>query len=731
VPIGLVISDIETGRPLYINPQSRRNLEIGPDDQPDSLLHVWAKPEQRAVLVREVVERGASRAVEVDLAMPSGKRMTSLISATRIHYAGRAAMLAATVDITDLRETEAALRESQNRFRAFMDFAPFAAHLRDAEGRYLMFNRRMEELVGVPAEEALGRMPSEIRSPDVVGNSDRHHRLVVETGKQHASEQYLIDHADDPRWTMATRFPVFGADGRVEAVGTFAVDITERKEAEAALQASEARLNAINAANPVPLNIARLSDRRLLFVNEPYIRLYGLEGVDLDSYDRDGLYADPAARDWLYGELEAGREVTDHELTLRRTDGREVPVSLTSRPIIFQGEKAIVTTSVDLTALRAAQAEAARSREALHQSEKLTALGALLAGVAHELNNPLSVVVGYSSMLREIPCDPAMNARAEKIHAAAERCARIVRTFLAMARARPPQRAPVDLAEVVMGALDLTGYGLRSADVAVETALPPRLPPVHGDADQLHQVVVNLVVNAQQALIARPAPRRLTVRAWVEGGEAVLEVGDNGPGMDEDVASRAFEPFFTTKPQGVGTGVGLSVCHGIVAAHGGGIELDTAPGKGARFRVRLPLSQAAEAERAAPAARPSGGGRVLVVDDEPEIAALLKDRLSEDGLTVATASSGRRALAALESGGVDAVVSDLRMPDMDGAALAVEIGRRWPDLADRILLITGDALGADRARLGERGLPIFEKPLDLAALAAELHRRIAGGTTLQ
>ena len=138
---------------------------------------------------------------------------------------------------------------------------------------------------------------------------------------------------------------------------------------------------------------------------------------------------------------------------------------------------------------------------------------------------------------------------------------------------------------------------------------------MHGDADQLHQVVVNLVVNAQQALIGRPAPRRLTVRAWAEGGEAVLEVADNGPGMEPDVASRAFEPFFTTKPQGVGTGVGLSVCHGIVAAHGGRIELDTARGEGARFRVHLPLSQEAEAVRPAPAAprrrrrAGAGGGR--------------------------------------------------------------------------------------------------------------------------
>ena len=318
-------------------------------------------------------------------------------------------------------------------------------------------------------------------------------------------------------------------------------------------------------------------------------------------------------------------------------------------------------------------------------------------------------------------------ARVEKIHAAAERCARIVRTFLAMARARPPRREPVALGEVVQGALDLAGYGLRSADIGVELDLPANLAPVHGDGDQLHQVVVNLVVNAQQALLGRAGSRKLKLRAWAEEAGAVLEVADNGPGMVPDVASRAFEPFFTTKPQGVGTGVGLSVCHGIVAAHGGRIELDTARGEGARFRVHLPWSHEVETARAEQAARPFAGGRVLVVDDEPEIAALLKERLSADGLTVATASSGRRALATLEVGGVDAVVSDLRMPDMDGAALAMEIRRRWPELAGRILLITGDALGADPdGRLGARGLPIFEKPLDLTALSSELQRRMTG-----
>ena len=271
-----------------------------------------------------------------------------------------------------------------------------------------------------------------------------------------------------------------------------------------------------------------------------------------------------------------------------------------------------MTTSVDLTALRAAQAEVARSREALHQSEKLTALGALLAGVAHELNNPLSVVVGYSSMLQEIGSDPAMAARAEKIHAAAERCARIVRTFLAMARARPPRREPVALGEVVMGALELAAYGLRSADVEVETRPAGRAAAVHGDADQLHQVVVNLVVNAQQALLARAAPRRLAIRAWAEGdGGGARGRRQRSRHGRRRWRSRAFEPFFTTKPQGVGTGVGLSVCHGIVAAHGGRIELDTARGEGARFRVRAAAfargRTRSAAVPAAPDRRPAGG----------------------------------------------------------------------------------------------------------------------------
>ena len=225
--------------------------------------------------------------------------------------------------------------------------------------------------------------------------------------------------------------------------------------------------------------------------------------------------------------MEADGVVDGLEQNLRRLDGTTFPAATTSRLIEYEGEPAFVTSVVDLTERRAAEAEIQRQRETLHQSEKLAALGALLAGVAHELNNPLSVVVGYSSMLQELAQDDASRQRAARVHAAAERCARIVKTFLAMARSRPPQYGPVRLSEVAENALELAGYGLRTADIEIVREFPPELPQVWGDSDQLHQVMTNLIVNAQQALLQVAPPRRLWLRLRQEGGEVI----DRGRGQ--------------------------------------------------------------------------------------------------------------------------------------------------------------------------------------------------------
>jgi CheY-like chemotaxis protein len=285
----------------------------------------------------------------------------------------------------------------------------------------------------------------------------------------------------------------------------------------------------------------------------------------------------------------------------------------------------------------------------------------------------------------------------------------------------------VQLNATIDEALEIVAYGLRTADVEVVRALAPDLPPVWADGDQLHQVFANLFVNAQQALQGVPPPRRLTITSGFDDEAVWVAVADNGPGIPADIAQRVFEPFFTTKPQGVGTGVGLSVCHGIVAAHDGEIRLEAAGGPGAAFVVRLPRTAAPAAEsRPEPAPRRRRRGRILVVDDEPDVGQLLIDILERDGHRVDRASSGREALACLEGGEVDLILSDLRMPDLDGPALYRELAAQRPELLARLVFMTGDTLGGDMTGfLTETRVRVLEKPLDPAAVSHKVQTFLA------
>ncbi len=417
-----------------------------------------------------------------------------------------------------------------------------------------------------------------------------------------------------------------------------------------------------------------------------------------------------------------GRRV---EISALHADGREFPVELAITATRLAGQPAFTAFIIDISDRKRTEAELARQREALHQSEKLTALGSLLAGVAHELNNPLSIVVGRSSMLLESVREPAVRQQAEKIRVAAERCARIVRTFLAMARRRPPERVAADLNEIVRGALDLVGYGLRADGIAVACRLDGALPPLAGDPDQLSQVVTNLVVNAQQALRQRRDGRILAVTTRVVPGEAAVElaVADNGPGVPAANRSRIFEPFFTTKPTGHGTGVGLSVCLGIVRAHGGRIDLADTEGGGATFVVRLSTGAPAEAAPLRPATGSGGGARVLVVDDEAEVAEMLTDIFAAHGWRAEMAGSGSEALRRLQERDYDLIVSDVRMPDLDGPGLWRELQAVRPELLARLVFATGDTLGVNIAEfLAQSGCPVLEKPFqpeDVLRVAGE------------
>jgi PAS domain S-box-containing protein len=502
----------------------------------------------------------------------------------------------------------------------------------------------------------------------------------------------------------------------------------EHAQAAERLRVSEELLRTVTHDAPVMLCLTDADDL-LVFANRPYLEFCGRRIEEVvgrgweQTVHRDDLPAvlEQSKRD------HAERRPHEIEYRMRRVDGEMRWVRERAMPRLTSSGAFIgfVSAIADITERKAAESEIVRQREALYQSEKLSAMGSLLAGVAHELNNPLSVVVGQVQLLEETVTEPAVLERARKILAAAHRCAKIVKTFLAMARRRPPERREVSLNAVIDSALEVVGYGLRTAGVEVTLDLAPDLPAFSADSDQLHQVVMNLVVNAQHALETVPAPRRLRIATAFDRatGQLRLTVTDNGPGISAEIRSRIFEPFFTTKPAGVGTGVGLPLCLGIVEAHGGRMAIEDAPGRGASVLVLLPyVAPLAEPEQAAPGPVVRPGLHILVVDDEVEIADTLAEILARDGHRADIVDNGAAALERLGRHHYDLVLSDLRMPGLDGAGIYGEIVRRHARLAARTVFITGDML-SDSARrfLAASGRPALHKPFD----AVEVRRVVA------
>lgn len=507
-------------------------------------------------------------------------------------------------------------------------------------------------------------------------------------------------------------------------------DIAERARTEQRLRASEASYRAILDAAEDAVLVHDIDSGAIVDANLKACTVYGYSRVELLGIDLGHLgsgEAPCAAEEFrrLFARAVAG-EALHFEWQRKVQDGAPRWDEVFLKRVTIGGQDRILALTRDITEKKHAAEELARQREALFQREKLAAMGTLLAGVAHELNNPLSVVVARSVLLEEAD-HPAVRVAAAKIRTAAQRCARIVQTFLAMARQRPPQRAPAAINDAIAAALEITGYALKSTGVEVSHDLAADLPPISADVDQLQQVIMNLIVNAQQALQEHAGPRRLQVSSEFDATlrEVRVTVADSGPGIPAAVRSRIFEPYFTTKPIGVGTGVGLSVSLGIVEAHGGTLTVDCPTEGGTRFTVKLPVTALAPAPVRTQPEPPAANARrqaVLVVDDEADVREALREILKRSGHHVVSAASSREALEQLDIANFGVILTDLRMPDLDGRALYQEIQRRWPERAERVVFVTGDTLShALRQFAADSGRPVLEKPF----LPEEVQRVVA------
>ncbi len=353
-------------------------------------------------------------------------------------------------------------------------------------------------------------------------------------------------------------------------------------------------------------------------------------------------------------------------------------------------------------------------------------MGSLLANVAHELNNPLSVVMVQADLLSEEVKNKALAERIKVVGQSAERCVSIVQNFLALARRTPPQRAHVDLNGVIEEAMTLLAYALRVDNVEVAQHLAADLPPLWADRHQLHQVVVNLLTNAHQALCETPSPRQLVLTTRYDSGlnAVILEIVDTGPGIRPELRERIFEPFFTTKPPGIGTGLGLPICKGIIEGHGGTISVENQLRQGAMFRIKLPLVAVPVGGLATPRSEnllPVKDKTILIIDDEPGIVSALAYLLRRDGYHVDTAGNGRLAWEKLQQRTYDLILCDLRMPELDGPGLYRKIEAHLPHLLRCMIFLTGDTLSPEaREFLEKAGISRLNKPFR----AAEVRRAV-------
>jgi PAS domain S-box-containing protein len=467
------------------------------------------------------------------------------------------------------------------------------------------------------------------------------------------------------------------------------------------------------------------------FAANPHLKLifgYGSEAADdeVRPFDRDH-FVDSQTRDALLERLRTDGAVANYLLRLRRADRTFVWVEMTGRaePDSTGRDLHVEALIRDVSERKKLDDETRDIYHQLLQAEKMAALGQTISGVAHELNNPLATILSWAERLTQKgSLDASVRRGLDIILSESERSARIVRTLLTFARKRQTTRAMVDVNQVVRETLALRAYEQRVTNISVIDALASGLPPAFADGHQVQQVLLNLIINAEQAMLSASGRGVLVVRTWhdIEAEMVVLEINDDGPGIAEELQPKIFDPFFTTKEVGKGTGLGLTVAYAIIQEHGGRIRLESRPGAGASFYVELPVAGAAIPGPPASLGRKTPievieGASILVVEDEAALAAAVSESLREAGYVVEHAADGEQALLRVQARSFDVVICDLKMPRLDGKAFFRKLSTTSPKLAKRVIFVTGDVAGIDAENfLDESGCRWLAKPFRLADL---------------
>ncbi|HEX9705499.1 MAG TPA: PAS domain S-box protein [Gemmatimonadales bacterium] len=576
--------------------------------------------------------------------------------------------------------------------------------------RILSANPAAASLLARPLDDLPGTLVDDLVTP-----AERQHVAQCEAGALDGEGQrydtQILRPSDEVREVSVSSVPLV-IDGQL--VGTVAAlrDITEQKRAQETLARSEARYrNLVESASDAIVTLD--ANGRFTTVNHA--------AEIISGYARDELVGqwfapmipdDDLPRALAFFQKALAGETGLFDTQFYRKDGDLRHISVTySTP---QKDEEVLCLIRDVTDQRMLQ-------EQLIQSEKMSAIGQLVSGVAHELNNPLAGIAAFAQLLlAEKRLPPEQKTAAETIYTESRRASRIVHNLLTFARQHKAEKVPTAVNQVLDDTIDLRNYELRVRGIDLMRDYDEDVPDTMADAHQLQQVFLNLLTNAEQAMEQLPRQaHRLTVRTRRVAAIIRIEIEDTGPGIPNNLLERVFNPFFTTKPLGSGTGLGLSISLGIVREHEGRIWAESVTAGGARFVIELPLVTArtsGEFAATAPAAHQPDRLRILVVDDEMSVRVALQRYLALRGHDVEATPSGLDALSRLAAGAYDGVIVDMRMPDLSGEQLFKELQAKDPEHARRVIFTTGDVVSEGmRQFLNASGRPCVPKPFEFAA----------------
>ena len=634
-------------------------------------------------------------------------------------------------------KAEEALRQSEERYRTLMEEMREGYFETDLAGNYTFFNDVICSQLGYTREELMGINYRVYIPKEDVKAVYKVYNEIYRTGKPRRLYPAVNIAKDGTRiFIESSILPRRNSQGEIIGFRGIIRDVTESKRTDEALSQSEEKYRTILHEMDEGYYEVDLAGNYTFFNDVISTRLgYAKKELTGMSYK---VYTPEEETDAVFkvynNVYRSGQPRRWFPVTNVTKGGTKIFVENSILPIRNPQGQIIGFRGIsrDVTERKQMEEERQQLEQRAQFASRLASVGEMASGIAHEINNPLTGVIGYAQLLLQGDLPDNVRKDLETINDGAQRVANVVQRLLAFARQTKPQRKYVDINDIVETTLDLRAYHLQTSNIEVVKQLAPDLPATVADAGQLQQVFLNLIVNAETEMSLARGQGKLTVKTQRIGDIIRISFKDDGRGIASENLEKIFEPFFTTRQVGQGTGLGLSVCYGIVSQHNGKIYAESKPGRGATFIVELPIvtqdKQLGLPEPETPEQHQKASTRFLVVDDEPLVTQFVSKVLTGEGHIVDSVNRAEDALELVNAKKYRIILLDIKMPGMSGIELYKRLQKMSPSLARKVVFVTGDVMGArTTAFLAKSKLPYITKPFDARQLNSTLDRLFTEG----